>query len=278
MALGDAVAATVGDNCLDVYLPPVGATLVGGSCLNVAIGLRAHGLGTAYLGAVGDDAGGRLVREALGRHGVGADGLRVVPGASTAVTELASKAGGERRIVREEYAVNDAYAPDEGEWEWLGGRRLVHASRTPGGLERLLALGRRGVAVAYDFAYDPPPDDLRGLDVAFAPQDALAPGTEAEDAASDLRERGAACAVVTRGAQGALARDNGGLERVPAAPIERVVDTCGAGDAFIAAFLAARLGGASTADALAAGARAGGAACCHLGAFPQAELRVGAVR
>ncbi|MCI1019426.1 carbohydrate kinase family protein [Microbacterium sp. C5A9] len=67
---------------------------------------------------------------------------------------------------------------------------------------------------------------------------------------------GAALAVCTLGADGAVAVDSDHVEhRVAAAPVE-VVDTNGAGDAFFAGVLDARLTGADLDTALRAGARA----------------------
>ncbi|MET0910400.1 MAG: PfkB family carbohydrate kinase [Ilumatobacteraceae bacterium] len=66
---------------------------------------------------------------------------------------------------------------------------------------------------------------------------------------------GAMLVVCTLGAEGAMAVDHDGvLHRVPAVPVETIVDTNGAGDAFFAGYLAAHLDGASVDEALAAGA------------------------
>lgn len=66
---------------------------------------------------------------------------------------------------------------------------------------------------------------------------------------------GAEVAVCTLGAEGALAVDaTGAVHRVPAAPVDDVVDTNGAGDGFMAGFLHATLDGAGVTHALAAGA------------------------
>jgi sugar/nucleoside kinase (ribokinase family) len=46
------------------------------------------------------------------------------------------------------------------------------------------------------------------------------------------------------------------------------VDTTGCGDAFAAAFLTARAGGAPLAEALGAGTRRAAGVAAHLGAFP----------
>ena len=61
--------------------------------------------------------------------------------------------------------------------------------------------------------------------------------------------------VVTLGAEGALWTDGRASVRAAAVPVEAVVDSTGAGDAFAAGLLAARLEGAEPAEALAAGAR-----------------------
>ncbi|MFI9007599.1 carbohydrate kinase family protein [Actinosynnema sp. NPDC053489] len=62
-------------------------------------------------------------------------------------------------------------------------------------------------------------------------------------------------AVATLGADGALAVVDGAVHRVAAVPVEKVVDTNGAGDAFFSGFLVAHLAGADVTASLAAGAR-----------------------
>lgn len=74
--------------------------------------------------------------------------------------------------------------------------------------------------------------------------------------ARQLVASGVRTVVCTLGADGALAVDADGVEhRVAAAPIERIVDTNGAGDAFFAGFLAASLRDSGIGQALAAGAQ-----------------------
>jgi acarbose 7IV-phosphotransferase len=62
-------------------------------------------------------------------------------------------------------------------------------------------------------------------------------------------------AVATLGADGALASVDGAVHHVPAVPVEEIVDTNGAGDAFFSGFLVAHLAGADVDGAMAAGAR-----------------------
>ncbi|GAA2903537.1 carbohydrate kinase family protein [Microbacterium esteraromaticum] len=93
---------------------------------------------------------------------------------------------------------------------------------------------------------------LAAADAVFCNADRL------DDPVAFLRSRvaaGASLAVCTLGADGAVAIDSeGNAHRVSAAPVD-VVDTNGAGDAFLAGVLDARLSGATVAQALSAGAR-----------------------
>ena len=58
-----------------------------------------------------------------------------------------------------------------------------------------------------------------------------------------LRALGVPEVVVTLGSRGALVLERGRFEHVPGRPVEPVVDPTGAGDAFGAAYLAARATG-----------------------------------
>ncbi|QIK96280.1 adenosine kinase [Sphingomonas sp. HDW15A] len=81
------------------------------------------------------------------------------------------------------------------------------------------------------------------------------------------------CLVVTRGEHGAIAFADGEGVEVPAAPVERVVDTTGAGDLFAAGFLAARARRHDLARCLHTGATAAAEIISHFGARPEADLK-----
>ncbi|MGB9377432.1 MAG: ribokinase [Mycobacteriales bacterium] len=87
----------------------------------------------------------------------------------------------------------------------------------------------------------------------------------ARAAAADLVKLGARSAVLTVGAAGAVAVTNGVVTHVPA-PEVRVVDTTGAGDAFVGAVALRLAEDADLLDAVRLGVRAGAGAATRAGA------------
>ena len=79
--------------------------------------------------------------------------------------------------------------------------------------------------------------------------------------------------VITRGAAGAIAVEGDHIAQIPAAPVDKVVDTTGAGDLFAAGFLAAQCRARPLMHRLEAGAQAAAEVISHFGARPEANLK-----
>jgi sugar/nucleoside kinase (ribokinase family) len=92
------------------------------------------------------------------------------------------------------------------------------------------------------------------------------------DCIADLSKR-VRTLVITRGARGAIAVDNGEQAEIAAARVEHIVDTTGAGDLFAAGFIAGRCRGRSLGDCLEIGSIAAAEVISHFGARPEADLR-----
>jgi sugar/nucleoside kinase (ribokinase family) len=79
--------------------------------------------------------------------------------------------------------------------------------------------------------------------------------------------------VMTRGAQGATVLTAQGPEEIPAAAVERVVDTTGAGDLFAAGFLFGLTHGLGPASSTRLGGLCAAEVISHTGARPEADLK-----
>jgi fructoselysine 6-kinase len=254
---------------VDRYLDPVGRDFVGGSCANVAVGLAAAGIPVAYVGAVGQDHAGSQIVAELVAHNVDVSKVAALSGVATAVTEIELLPNGDRRFVSEAYEIFSRYEPDASAWSTVMSATHVHTSRLPHVLERLREAAGAGVFhLSVDFSTWSPRADIAGVDLAFLSVEAATPMEEAVELGVLARERGAGSTVVTLGEAGSVALTPEGTVTCPAIPVE-VVDTCGAGDAFIAGYLERWSEDVPTDECLAAGARRGAEACRTLGAFPQ---------
>jgi len=259
------VVAAVGDNTIDCYVGRDSHSYVGGNAVNVAVQLTRLGRPAWYFGAVGPDAAGQQIRETLVRVGVGVDGLVVLPG-RTSTSQIRVSAHGVRHFEAEDFGVCDGYLPDDGALERIADCAAVHIGLMPGAEPVRSYLAGRGVLVSQDCGVTLPVESYRWMGIAFCSEEAT--GRPAEQIAQDAVAGGAVLAVVTRGAEGSLAFNGRTWWRVAAEPVD-VVDTTGAGDAFAAGFLDARLSGADVDQAMAAAALHAARTCALLGAWPQ---------
>ena len=114
-----------------------------------------------------------------------------------------------------------------------------------------------------------------GVDILFGNEDEVRHLTGCGDFADCIESlsRHVATLVITRGAEGAVAVEKGDGAEIAAAPVERIVDTTGAGDLFAAGFLAGRCRGRPLKACLEAGAIAAAEVISHFGARPEADLK-----
>lgn len=254
----------VGDNCLDVYLTR-GFLAVGGNALNVAVQWKNLGFDAHYFGAVGEDPEAAITLAAIEAAGLSAADVEVRSGAS-AVTLLADDAG-ERRFLFESFGVGEDYVPEPVRFAALRGADWVHL-----GTNASAELVRRLLAEQILFSIDVSTRHfalpLAGVPLVFAsgPDD---PAEPVDPLFAAFTAAGAAEVVITCGPRGSFHQQGGRRVEAPSVPVA-VVDTCGAGDSFIASFIAARkIEGLAPEDALAVSAARAAETCTHLGGFPQ---------
>jgi len=253
----------------------------GGSAANTAAWLAEAGAEPLLAGRVGDDERGRTVRDELRAAGVEA-ALAVDSELPTGTCIVIVGPDGERTMAPDAGA-NDALSDADVSDELLtsaghlhvAGYALLRSGSRPAARAAISRALERGLSVSVDpsSAALLSPEFLDHADGATL----LLPNAEearmlvgapdAERAARALAARFGEV-VVTLGADGALWTDGREIVRCDAVPVEAVVDSTGAGDAFAAGLLAARVGGATPDEALAAGARQASRAVSRLGGRP----------
>lgn len=231
----------------------------GGSAANTAAWLAATGSPVTWCGAVGDDAAGRTALAELEAAGV-RTAATVVAARPTGVCVVLIGEDGERTMRSDRGANAAAPVP-----ALPPGTAWLHVSGYADAAT-LVAAGREaGVPVSVD----PGP-----AGTAVADADLLLPSlVEAQSLTGETDPERAALALgteafVTLGAEGALWTDGTRLLHRRAEPAA-VVDTAGAGDAFAAGVLAARLHGSGPEGQLEAGLRLASRCVATAGARPQ---------
>ena len=253
----------------------------GGSAANTAAWLAAAGARAVLVGCVGDDERGRHELGELRRTGVDAR-LAVDPELPTGTCVVLVGPDGERTMVPDAGA-NDALeegdVPDEllerGGHLHVAGYALLREGSRPAARGAIGRALRAGMSVSVDPSSSAllSPEfldwaDGAGLLLPNVPEAlALTGEPDPELAARALAGRFEEV-VVTLGAEGALWTDGDEVVRVAAVAVEAAEDSTGAGDAFAAGLLAARVAGAPVAEALAAGSRLAARAVAQSGARP----------
>jgi len=250
----------------------------GGSGANVAVWLARAGAAVTLIGRVGDDDPGRAAAATLAAEGVDAR-LAIDPDRPTGTCIVLVEPGGERTMLPDAGA-NAALEPAP----LPGGARHLHvagyALLNPGarGAARTLMADARaaGAGVSVDPSSAAPLaragaaaflEWIAGVDLLLPNRDEAAVLTGLADPEDGAR---ALCAharevVVKLGAHGALWTDGSAVLRAPAVPVPEA-DTTGAGDAFAAGLLAARVAGAAPEAALREGCALAARAVARAGA------------
>jgi ribokinase len=253
----------------------------GGSAANTAAWLAQAGAEPVLVGRVGDDERGHGVRDELRAAGVDAV-LVADPELPTGTCVVIVGPDGERTMAPDAGA-NDGLSDADLSDDLLGAGGHLHvagyALLRPGSRPAARAAISRALEHGMTVSVDPSsaallsPEfldhaDGAGLLLPNLDEARMLSGEgDPERAARALAGRFGEV-VVTLGADGALWTDGREIVRADAVPVEAAVDSTGAGDAFAAGLLAARLDGAAPADALAAGARLAAEAVARPGGRP----------
>ncbi len=269
-----------------------GREVSGGSAGNTAAGLAALGIRTGFIGQVADDQFGKIYRhdiEAQGieflvpaRSDVGATGrvlILVTPDAQrTMNTFLGAAQMLQAKDVDLAVVASAGITYLEGYlWDPAEPRAAMEAA-----IDAARGAGRKVAFTLSDsFCISRHRDSFLKLigdgriDILFANEAEITElaGEREFDAAVAAIAPQVATLVVTRSEQGAIAVSGNERASVLAEPIERLVDTTGAGDLFAAGFLAGQARGLGLEASLKLGAIAAAEVIQHYGARPETDLK-----
>ena len=269
---------------------------IGGLMLNQLGWAALFDVPVGIFGRQADDEAGRQLRGAMARHGI-ATNLDLT-GSASSIAEIFVDAEGERVIYMAAGATAETRPEhlrrDHAEFIARARRLTTEVSQLP--LDTTLAALELAHAAGLETVVDLdvlPSDAVatlgsrKTLEAVLRQADLLKPTAaavrelfpEAKDLAALARRvrevYGIPRVVITDGANGSLLSDEKGERRVPAYRVKRVVDSTGAGDAFLGGYLAGEALGLGPLNAARLGNACGAACVERVGAFPDepASLR-----
>ena len=233
----------------------------GGAPANVAVGLAKLGIDVGFIGKVGADAFGDFLRETLAQNRVNTDSLIADATARTTLAFVATRSDGMKDITFYRHPGADIQlSPDELDTDAIqsaalfhyGSVSLSHSPSREATLEAIKAAKTGGALLSYDanlrlMLWDDADDAKRWIWEVMPYADVVKISEEewefimgdvsfATGAKRILEQQGASLVVVTLGEKGCY-YTNGSAEGAVDGFAAKVVDTLGAGDAFVAAML-----------------------------------------
>ncbi|HEY3843549.1 MAG TPA: adenosine kinase [Acidimicrobiales bacterium] len=267
----------------------------GGSVANTAAGLAELGGRAAFIGAVADDEIGNLYVENLRLAGVefepsyGAAGEGEALGTGrcmvlitddaerTMGTYLGAASGLTPAGVPASVVERAAIVLLEGYlWDVPAAKEaLRHAAATAHGAEGSVALSLSDPFCVGRHQREFLELLLDDIDILIGNEEEITMlfGARSYDGAIEAAEETGLLVVMTRGGQGAAVLTATGTETVPAAPVEKVVDTTGAGDLFASGLLYGLTHGMDPVESTRLGGLCAAEVISHTGARPESDLR-----
>jgi sugar/nucleoside kinase (ribokinase family) len=264
----------------------------GGSAANTIVGIANLGARAAYVGKVKDDQIGRLYSHDIRAANVAFETRPAANGPATGCSYILVTPDGERTMNTYLGAAQDL-TPDDIDAAQIAASRIVYlegylwdpknakeafvkAASIAHGAGRQVAL-----TLSDSFCVDRYRDEFLDLmrkgtvDLIFANESELHSLYQTADfdtALKQLRED-TKLGVVTRSERGCVVVSKQGVVAAPAYPIDKLVDTTGAGDLFAAGFLFGLVRNAGHENAGRLGALAAAEVIQHIGARPQVSLK-----
>ncbi|MBI5089364.1 MAG: adenosine kinase [Actinobacteria bacterium] len=244
------------DRALQIYRALGSAVeMSGGSAANTMCGIASFGGRAAYIGKVSEDELGQVFG-----HDLRAVGVQFRPGQPDPVTPtgrcIIVVTPDAERTMNTYLGTSSLLHPDDVDVDTVASGAVLYMEGYLFDRDEAKAAFRHAAQVAHahgrmvsltlsdSFCVDRHRDDFRALvtdevDLLFGNEHELTSLYEVDQLDDAIRQvqRDCALAVVTTGPEGCLVVTPDGVMREPAEPVERVLDTTGAGDLFASGFL-----------------------------------------
>ncbi len=287
MALIDEARAT------SIYQDMGPATeMSGGSAANTIVGVANLGARAVYVGKVRDDQIGRLYTHDIRAAGVAFETKPASDGPATGCSYILVTPDGERTMNTYLGAAQDLM-PDDIDAAQVAASAIIYLEGYLWDPKSAKDAFVKAAAIAHDagrqvaltlsdsFCVDRYRGEFLDLmrrgtvDLVFANEAELHSLYQTSDFDTALSQwrSDTKLGVVTRSEKGCLVASKDGVTAVPAFPIDKIVDTTGAGDLFAAGFLFGLVRGAGYENAGRLGALAAAEVIQHIGARPQVSLK-----
>lgn len=256
----------IGDNVVDIYVDK-NMMYPGGNSLNIAVLAKRYGAHTAYIGCIGNDKSGELVYSSLKEEGVDVSHIKVLAG-SNAYAKV-NLIDGDRVFVGSDKGVSQKIQFNDDDISFIKKFQLIHTSIYSGLENYLENIKKLGPKISFDFSDEYNMEYLEKtlpyIDYAFF-SGSRKTKEEIEVFQRKVSRMGPELTLVTRGSNGAsLYYENKHYEQ-PAIPT-KVIDTLGAGDAFISRLLLGVMNKENIKLALNNSAKEAAKVCGYYGAY-----------
>src|SRR3984893_15745855 len=264
----------------------------GGSAANTIVGVANFGARAAYVGKVRDDQIGRMYTHDIRAAGVAFETRAAADGPATGCSYILVTPDGERTM-NTYLGAAQQLMPEDIDTTQVASSAIIYLEGYLWDPKNAKEAFVKAATIAHDagrqvaltlsdsFCVDRYRGEFLDLmrkgtvDLVFANEAELHSLYQASDfdtALSQLRSD-AKLAVVTRSEKGCVVASKDGANAGPAFPIERMLDTTGAGDLFAAGFLFGLVRGAGHENAGRLGALAAAEVIQQIGARPQTSLK-----
>jgi sugar/nucleoside kinase (ribokinase family) len=263
----------LGNYCIDIIVKPIdsfpifggGVTFdtykitTGGCGNNTAISLARLGQVVIAAGLIGSDQLGNQIIETLASNNIDTKGMIIHPELSTNICIVLINFSGERGFIYN-IGVNTALSPSYLDWDIIAQSRILHISGVGlyqnlegESLAKVLQKAQNlGLSTSIDTVLNPKCSNSRSIFQSFPyinyflpslnEAAALAGTNDPTLAAETFLKEGVNMVVIKMGEKGSYLATPNEHWQIPAFKVE-TIDTCGAGDAFVAGFITGILKG-----------------------------------